>query len=65
LVLRQMLEGIILRQAHCILINPLCNAFMMNRRSGAGWSGSDATELKTGVSERKWELDSLFCSANW
>jgi len=58
--LRQMLEGIIRRQARCILIDPYANAFMANLDAPAlEWSRSDATELKAGVGERKWELDSL------
>lgn len=58
--LRQMLEGIIRRQARCILIDPYANAFMANLDAPAlEWSRSDATELKQGVGERKWELDSL------
>ncbi|WP_213807486.1 glycoside hydrolase family 125 protein [Granulicella sp. dw_53] len=58
--LRQMLEGIIRRQARCILIDPYANAFMANLDAPAlEWSRSDATEMKRGVGERKWELDSL------
>jgi uncharacterized protein len=59
-VLRQMLEGIIRRQARCILIDPYANAFMANLDAPPlDWSRSDATELRRGVGERKWELDSL------
>jgi uncharacterized protein len=58
--LRQMLEGIIRRQARCILIDPYANAFMADLNAPPlEWSRSDATELKQGVGERKWELDSL------
>ena len=58
--LRQMLEGIIRRQARCILIDPYANAFMANLDAPAlEWSRSDATVMKQGVGERKWELDSL------
>ncbi|WP_433983777.1 glycoside hydrolase family 125 protein [Tunturiibacter empetritectus] len=58
--LRQMLEGIIRRQARCILIDPYANAFMANLDAPPlEWSRTDATEMKRGVGERKWELDSL------
>jgi uncharacterized protein len=59
-VLRHMLEGIIRRQARCILIDPYANAFMADLNAPPlEWSRSDATEMKRGVGERKWELDSL------
>ncbi|WP_433968667.1 glycoside hydrolase family 125 protein [Tunturiibacter gelidiferens] len=58
--LRRMLEGIIRRQARCILIDPYANAFMANLDAPPlEWSRTDATEMKRGVGERKWELDSL------
>jgi meiotically up-regulated gene 157 (Mug157) protein len=58
--LRQMLEGILRRQSRCILIDPYANAFMANLDAPAlEWSRNDATEMKPGVGERKWELDSL------
>jgi uncharacterized protein len=58
--LRQMLEGIIRRQARCIQIDPYANAFMADLDAlPLEWSRSDGTELRPGVGERKWELDSL------
>ena len=58
--LRQMLEGVIRRQSRCILIDPYANAFMADLDAPAlEWSRSDSTEMKRGVGERKWELDSL------
>jgi meiotically up-regulated gene 157 (Mug157) protein len=58
--LRQMLEGIIRRQARCILIDPYANAFMADLDAPPlEGSRNDATDLKRGVGERKWELDSL------
>jgi meiotically up-regulated gene 157 (Mug157) protein len=58
--LRHMLEGIIRRQTRCILIDPYANAFMADLNAPPlEWSRSDATEMKRGVGERKWELDSL------
>lgn len=58
--LRELLEGIIRRQARCILIDPYANAFMADLNAPAlKWSLEDKTDLKRGVGERKWELDSL------
>lgn len=58
--LRQMLEGVIRRQARCILIDPYANAFMANLDAPPlEWSRTDSTEMKRGVGERKWEVDSL------
>src|SRR5277367_2218856 len=59
-LLRALLEGVIRRQARCILIDPYANAFMADLNAPPlEWSRSDATEIKRGVGERKWELDSL------
>ena len=58
--LRDLLEGVIRRQARCILIDPYANAFMADlSQPPLVWSRSDKTELKQGVGERKWEVDSL------
>jgi uncharacterized protein len=58
--LRRMLEGVIRRQARCILIDPYANAFMADLHAPPLlWSRDDVTEMKPGVGERKWELDSL------
>jgi meiotically up-regulated gene 157 (Mug157) protein len=58
--LRELLEGVIRRQARCILIDPYANAFMADLNAPPlKWSRADKTELKRGVGERKWELDSL------
>ena len=58
--LRSLLEGVIHRQARCILIDPYANAFMADLNAPPlEWSRKDKTELKQGVGERKWELDSL------
>jgi meiotically up-regulated gene 157 (Mug157) protein len=55
--LRRLLEGVIRRQAQCILIDPYANSFLpdptQSRRTG------DRTDMKPGVFERKWEVDSL------
>ena len=58
--LRALLEGVIRRQARCILIDPYANAFMADLNAPAlEWSRKDKTDLKQGVGERKYELDSL------
>ena len=58
--LRDLLEGVIRRQARCILIDPYANAFMADlSQPPLVWSRTDKTELKQGVGERKFEVDSL------
>lgn len=55
--LRAMLAGVVNRQAKSILLDPYANAFY--RDPVLGYWQSDRTEMKPGVHERKWELDSL------
>lgn len=50
-------QGVLNRQAHCILIDPFANAFNKGRE-GSEWE-SDATDMKPELHERKWEIDSL------
>ncbi len=58
--LRRMLEGLIRRQARCILIDPYANAFMADLSAPPlQHSAEDLADEKQGVGERKWELDSL------
>ncbi len=58
--LRELLEGVIRRQARCILIDPYANAFMADLNAPPlPWGAKDKTEMKQGVGERKWEVDSL------
>jgi uncharacterized protein len=58
--LLQLLEGVIRRQTRCILIDPYANAFMADLNAPPlSWSLKDKTEMKPGVGERKYELDSL------
>ncbi len=58
--LRALLEGVIRRQARCILIDPYANAFMADLNAPSlEWSRKDDTEHRQGVGERKYELDSL------
>src|SRR5580692_955589 len=58
--LRQLLEGVIRRQTRCLLIDPYANAFMADLSAPPlEWSTKDQTEMKQGVGERKYELDSI------
>jgi len=56
--LQQLIAGVINRQARCILKDPYANAFYKNESKVSEWK-SDRTEMKPGVHERKWEIDSL------
>lgn len=55
--LRLLFRGLIHRQADCILLDSYANAFYATRRLGD--FASDLTEMRPGVHERKWEIDSL------
>lgn len=55
--LRHMIRGVILRQFHCINIDPYANAFN-DGPTGAGWQ-TDATDMRPEVFERKYEIDSM------
>jgi hypothetical protein len=58
--LRRLLEGVIRRQTRCLLIDPYANSFMADLNAPPlEWSLKDKTEMKQGVGERKYELDSL------
>ncbi len=58
--LRDLLEGVIRRQVRCLLIDPYANCFMADLSAQPlGGSRRDKTEMKQGVGERKYELDSL------
>jgi meiotically up-regulated gene 157 (Mug157) protein len=58
--LRELLEGVIRRQTRCLLIDPYANCFMADLNAPPlEWSRKDRTEMKQGVGERKYELDSL------
>lgn len=56
--LQQLLAGVIHRQAACVLLDPYANAFYADASRVSEWK-SDQTEMKPGVHERKWEVDSL------
>lgn len=58
--LTELLEGVIRRQTRCLLIDTYANAFMADLSAPPlPWSRTDKTELRQGVAERKYELDSL------
>ncbi len=58
--LRALLEGVVRRQVRCLLIDPYANAFMADLNAPPlAWSRTDQTEMRPGVGERKYELDSL------
>jgi meiotically up-regulated gene 157 (Mug157) protein len=59
--LRRLFQGLIRRQALCIAIDPYANAFLPDPRGRTtlDWAQHDLTDMKPGVAERKWEIDSL------
>ncbi|MDJ1481074.1 glycoside hydrolase family 125 protein [Cytophagaceae bacterium YF14B1] len=56
--LQQLIQGVISRQATCILKDPYANAFYKNESQISEWK-DDVTDMKPGIHERKWEIDSL------
>jgi len=56
--LRHLIAGVINRQVSCILRDPYANAFYNDPAKVGEWS-KDLTDMKPGVHERKWEIDSL------
>ena len=56
--LRLLIAGTINRQTKNILKDPYANAFYKDASKLSDWRG-DHTEMKPGVHERKWEVDSL------
>ncbi|MGH7973327.1 MAG: glycoside hydrolase family 125 protein, partial [Limisphaerales bacterium] len=56
--LQQLIAGVINRQTRCILKDPYANAFYKDENKISEWK-SDRTDMKPGVHERKWEIDSL------
>ncbi|MFM5886435.1 MAG: glycoside hydrolase family 125 protein [Novosphingobium sp.] len=59
--LTRLYRGLIRRHARCVLIDPYANAFTRDPadKAALGWSRTDRTEMKPGVAERKWKVDSL------
>lgn len=56
--LKRLVEGVIRRQTNYIHHDPYANAFYKDDKHVSEWK-SDRTEMKPGVHERKWEIDSL------
>jgi len=46
------------RQTQCVLLDPYANAFNKTKEEEVHWM-SDHTDMKAGLHERKWEIDSL------
>ncbi len=58
--LAALLAGVVRRQTRLILIDPYANAFTRSTSDPPlSWAREDKTEMKPGVAERKWEVDSL------
>lgn len=56
--LQQLIAGVINRQVICILRDPYANAFYDDPDKTGEWK-NDVTDMKPGLHERKWEIDSL------
>lgn len=56
--LQQLIAGVINRQTRNVLLDPYANAFYKDASKESEWK-SDFTDMKPGVHERKWEIDSL------
>ena len=55
--LKKLVQGVLSRQAKCVLIDPYANAFNQGP-TGSEWD-TDHTVMKPELHERKWEIDSL------
>ncbi len=56
--LKDLIAGVINRQVRCILKDPYANAFYADDTKVGEWK-TDLTDMKPGLHERKWEIDSL------
>jgi meiotically up-regulated gene 157 (Mug157) protein len=56
--LKELIKGVINRQTKCILLDPYANAFYKDVNKISEWK-NDITQMKPGIHERKWEIDSL------
>ena len=57
--LRLLIEGVLLRQCLFIQRDPYANAHYKDIGRTSEWKHMDLTDMRPGVHERKWELDSL------
>ncbi len=56
--LQGLIAGVINHQTYCVLRDPYANAFYNDENKRGEWK-TDRTDMKAGVHERKWEIDSL------
>lgn len=56
--LKQLIAGLIRRQADCILLDPYANAFNAEA-TGSQWKSDFTQHMIDNLHERKWEIDSL------
>jgi hypothetical protein len=56
--LQNLIAGVINRHVRCVLKDPYANAFYKDATKISEWK-NDRTDMKPGVHERKWEIDSL------
>jgi hypothetical protein len=57
--LQQLIRGVIHRQASLIIRDPYTNAFLKDETKISKYKDVDITDMKPGIHERKWEIDSL------
>ncbi|HEY1021820.1 MAG TPA: glycoside hydrolase family 125 protein, partial [Flavisolibacter sp.] len=57
--LQQLIAGVINRQTFYVLKDPYANAFFKDESKVSEWKETDITDMKPGIHERKWEIDSL------
>lgn len=57
--LQQLVAGVINRQTFYVLKDPYANAFFKDESKVSEWKETDITDMKPGIHERKWEIDSL------
>lgn len=55
--LQQLIAGVIHRQTRNTLLDPYANSFYKDASKASEWK-TDLTDMKPGVHERKWEIDS-------
>ncbi len=56
--LKKLIAGVVNRQTQCVLLDSYANAFNKTKEDEVEWM-SDHTDMKQGLHERKWEIDSL------
>ncbi len=56
--LKSLLKGVVNKQIEFVLLDPYANAYYDDKQKVSEWK-DDYTEMKPGVHERKWEVDSL------